>query len=246
MESTLSQDWRRDHDYQKVYDYLHDFVGVSRKQKLMDDLSRYLLQQKVHWASKNNVLPSMEAALVLVENEATHEIEDLGGTLPGDLFVDQYGTLRAGEIVAPGLEVVVSLSDTGGAPRNVIAITSSNAQHKSWNNPSASSINTGSQIQIGSGVTAPTRADVAIETAFGTAPESGLFNTGSGSYAVGAITFSGSISSGGAGTINEALYAIALVDSGGTQRKVAACHDATTATAFIAGKSITVQYSISD
>jgi hypothetical protein len=95
-------------------------------------------------------------------------------------------------------------ADDGNTDTGYVASSSPDAPHNVFNYMGS---NLGTRFQLGSGTTAPTRADYAIETAFGTAPENTYFNTGSGSYAGGVITVSGSVTAGGSGTVNEALLA---------------------------------------
>ena len=62
---------------------------------------------------------------------------------------------------------------------------------------------TGTEMQLGSGTTAAMRTDYAIETALGSAPESGRFSTTQGSYNAGYVSFAGAITAGGSGMVNE-------------------------------------------
>lgn len=227
-------------------DYLHDFRGYSQKQKLMDDLSRFLLRSKLEWAYHTGVSRfSQEVALVIIGEPESKEILDIGGSLPGDLFVDNWGTVWAGLFRAPiNGNTAVTLTDTSNTARQLYSMEDAGATFN------ASNAIIGSRIQVGSGTTAPARSDYKIQTAFATAPENALFDTGTGSYAAGSgnITVSGSITAGNeAGTINEAILAgVWYTYSAGAAENICICHDATTATAFSNAKSITVQYSIAD
>lgn len=234
-------------EYKTIYEYLHDYTGCSRKQKLADDLSDFLYFEKLGWANRNRKHMSPEVCLITVTEPGTGEILDLGGSLPGDLFVDNWGSLWASLIRQPSTSVGVLtsiLKDTGGATRTFNMIGNSATLF----NAGGAVVN-GTRMQIGSSTTAPARADTGVTTAFSTAPESAAFDTGAGSYTngTGTITVSGSITAGNeSATINEALFMGSYQDSSSTLRLIATCHDATTATAFSNAKSITLQYSISD
>ena len=109
----------------------------------------------------------------------------------------------------------------------------------------AGAINTGTVMEVGSGVTAATRADEQIETNFIVAPEDDSFPTGAGAYAVGAIACAGAIVAGGAGTINETLFSGVWADQDGAAREIALLHDILVAgEAFVLGDTITVTYTL--
>lgn len=254
-ESTLSEDWRRDHWYYETQAYLHDFKGYSQKQKLLDDLSDYVLRSKLEWSYKNGLSHySQEVCIVSVTEPETGEILDIGGSLPGDLFVDNFGLTLSSFFTPPIAAGVigpsVSVKNTAGAAKTIAGWGTSGTATDFGFFGVTTSGGQGSLIQIGSGLTAPARSDVAIQTAFSTAPENALFNTGIGSYSAGSgtITLSGSITAGNEnGTINEALLVLfGNITASNTQFDMAIAHDATTATAFSNAKSITVQYSITD
>jgi len=245
MENSLSQDWRREHDYSKVYEYLHDFVGCSRNQRLSNDLADFLYFAKLDWAAKNRVKFSSEVLLVTVCEPSTNEILEIGGTVPGDIFTDFIGQVL-------GLWFQTPINNTQGITATSNDIGNTIRTFRVWTNATGGGVfssggtSEGTQMQLGTGTTAPTRADVAITTAFGTAPESGQFSTGGGSYGGGTTTVSGSLTSGGVGTVNEGLLIHKAADTGAALRQWSLAHDLTTATPFIANKSITAQWSITN
>ncbi len=245
-----SLEWKAYTRYDRVYDYLHGFVGLTQKQRLMDDLSRYLLQEKVDWASANKTLPSMECALVVVSEPSTHEIIDLGGSLPYDLFTDNFGFILSGVFGAPGAGAnnITGCKDTGAVART-ITFNNATVTNDYFTGYTSTQVNNGGTwLQLGSSVAAPARSDTAIGTALGTAPESAKFVSGVASYSAGSgtITVSGSLTSGGAGTINEAVCIEGGVTSAGAVILLCIAHDTTTATPYTASKSITLQYSFTD
>jgi len=71
----------------------------------------------------------------------------------------------------------------------------------------------GTLIQVGSGVTAATRADFDIETPFIVAPEDAPFDTAPGAYGAGAIAVVAATIAGGAGTINECLMILRALNN---------------------------------
>lgn len=241
--SIFTDDWRRDHSYQRIYDYLHDSVGCSQKQRLMDDLCDFLYFEKLGWAYKNHVKFSPEVSLVTVTEPDTGEIIEIGGSLPSDIFVDQFGSLLGAFYRQP-------VNGSAVLPGTIKDVTNTNQTCYIWNT-APFFIHVGGQVdgtkmQLGSGSTAPARADVGIQTALSTAPENALFSTGAGSYTGGTTTVSGSITSGGTGTINEGIVVIAGNNSVGTVVNICQIHDALTSTPFTASKSLTMQTSVTD
>ena len=106
----------------------------------------------------------------------------------------------------------------------------------------------GTQFQLGSSTTAPTRADYKINTALGTAPESGLFSTGIGSYASGYVSIGGAISAGGSGTVNETgVFGYWFSATNSTPYSFMLFHDVlSSGVSYVAGNTLYVSYSISD
>lgn len=140
------------------------------------------------------------------------EITDIGFNCPNDLILNNFGVWLAGVVFPPTVlgnttgYNTCALIDTSNTSRTVaIYRQTSSLIYNTFSGTysTTAGVNIGSYIQLGSGSTAAARADYAIETALGTAPESGLFGTNAGSYAAGAISFSGAVSAGGAGTVNE-------------------------------------------
>ena len=100
---------------------------------------------------------------------------------------------------------------------------------------------------MGSGSATPARDDYAIQTAFGTAPESTQFNTGFASYGAGYVSFNGAIIAGGSGTIAETGFLCKWnYRNGSTSQGIFMLfHDVLVSTVgFTVGKLITVSCSI--
>lgn len=215
----------------------------------MEDLSDFLYFEKLSWAYHNHRKFSPEVALVTVTEPDTSEILDLGGSLPSDLFTDNFGTILGSFIAVPQTNAVgttISIKDIGNSSRTINEISSTNGNSFSANSAHA----TGTLLQVGSSTTAAARADIAIGTAFSTSPESTQFNASNGSYSAGSgnITTSGSITAGNeTATINETgLFQEMLVSAASSSNIHMIIHDIVTGVGFSNAKSITLQYSIND
>ena len=169
-------------------------------------------------------------------------IKGITQSKPNNLILDQFGTWLAGFLRAPVNSIkTISLQDSTDTTRTLYMYNKASAT-TNFNNDLTKLL--GSLIQVGSGSTAAARGDYVIETAFGTAPEDAVFDTGTGSYAAGSIAVAGAVIAGGAGTINETcLY------GGWTHTtdlaNFALFHDILTGgEAFVLGNTITVAYTI--
>lgn len=168
-------------------------------------------------------------------------IKGIGQSRRNNLILDNFGEGLSGIFRTPValLGPIHVLVDDGGVNRNVyfMAVSAS-----TFNAMAAQAL--GSNIKVGSGISAAARNDYDIETAFIVGPEDTEFDTGPGSYAAGAISIAGAITAGGAGTINE-------VGLFGVWSYTAAAglfmlfHDILAAgEAFVLGETITVTYTI--
>lgn len=159
-----------------------------------------------------------------------------------NLIMDNFGKWLAIWFRSPisGQNTVV-LKDITDTNRNVICYD--NQQNFNQFNVDAADI-LGTSIQIGSGSTPATRADVNVETAFIVAPEDALFDTGNGAYGAGGIAIVGAIVAGGAGTIAEVCL-FAQWTWTDTLASFLLFHDILGATeAFVLGDTITATYTI--
>jgi len=184
---------------------------------------------------------------------STVMIQDKAGLIKGisqskrnNLILDHFGEILAEMFTAPSADQVeITLTDISSAPfvMQFYGDDSVNDFSFARNDPARP---IGTLIQVGAGVTAATRADIAIETPFIVAPEDAVFHTGSGSYAGGSIAIAGAIAAGGAGTINEVIMVLrALNNDGNAVGDVALFHDILVAgEAFVLGETITVTYTI--
>lgn len=186
-----------------------------------------------------------------IKIQAIVEIRDKNGKLKsvskskvGNLILDNFGKLLAGLIRAPVSALSsVSLKNVDGVAKSFYSYSSGGVSNYTFNNALTVACDLGTLLQIGSGSTPPLRSDFSIETPFGISPESGRFDTGTGSYVDGVITFSGSITAGGSGTIREVGFFATWMDVG--VQTIMLFHDAISpAKPFIPNDSITVTYHI--
>jgi len=121
------------------------------------------------------------------------------GKLHSDLILDNYGIWLSGVFKGGVLSKTVTLTTEAGLAKGVITYFTS------------SQFNSGGTLrvllQVGSGTTAPTRADINIETAFASAPENNFFESTIPIYDNVNARFRnlGSITASGSGTINESI-----------------------------------------
>jgi len=175
-------------------------------------------------------------------------IKGVSQSKPNNLILDNFGLFLAGLMRAPVItKTWISLTDSGGAARNVGTYGQWGANEHAFNLTNAAA-KMGTLIQVGAGTTPAARADEDVETPFGVAPEDDVFDTGTGSYGVGSIACAGAISAGGAGTINEVCFFGAWLYSTGAGVALAnflLFHDIlVSGEAFVLGETITAAYTI--
>jgi len=183
--------------------------------------------------------PFQHFATVIISDKDI--VQSIQQSKPNNLILANFGTWLAGFFRAPVVSATsVSLIDSGGDARDVYMWVTTGANV--FNSDTGDKI--GSLIQVGGGSTPATRTDEDIETPLGSAPEDDVFDTGSGSYAAGAISVSGAISAGGTGTIAEVglfgawTYEVTLAN-------FMLFHDIlTSGEAYTPGQTITVAYTI--
>jgi len=173
-------------------EYLNQYKGQTINDRIVKDCSKYLLENKKKSFSV--------ASLVQVLDPKTKEILGLGGSDPNDLFLDFIGEFWEAFMRPPQQAGLLqkTLTDISGTPRLIDIQSTTNPYDVGT---------AGTQIQIGSGSTAPVRTDFGIENPFIVSPESGLRPTGNGFYssALGQISASAFYVAGGSGTIRETI-----------------------------------------
>lgn len=184
----------------------------------------------------------------IIKIQATVTVKDKNGKVlavakshPNNLILNNFGLMLAGLIRGPiaAAGSLITLNDVVPSAQTIRAY---NTAVYTFN---CANLATGTQVQVGSGTTAAARTNTNIETAFGTSPENTRFATGDGSYVNGIITFSGSVTAGGNGTINEVGLFGAWSSSVGALKYFMLFHDILAAgIPFVAGNIIIVSYSI--
>ncbi len=227
-------------------DLLNSLIGQSFNQKSKFEADNIL--KEIH---KKADQYSMEKALCYVLDKG--EIKGVGGSslmqnkksgeIVSDLILDQFGVLFAGVLSKFQVaDKIIQLKTTLGGLVNLKAIGSGTTF------PQLGFGGIGNRFQVGSGSTSPARSDFNIETAFGTAPESGLmspasdpvFNSGLGNFKMIA-----SIIAGGAGTINESVWIGTFLNTANATNSYAFFRDIISpAVPFIAGQSIALEYTV--
>jgi len=171
-----------------------------------------------------------------------------GKSKPNNLILDNFGSLLAALISTVAMDATknVTLTDDGGNSRVLVTAAKLPSGSGSYYILYTEFFPVGGQLRVGSGTTPPDRGDDSITTPFTTAPESGYFDAGSGSYAAGTVSISGAITAGGSGTVNEVgLFLFLCFPTGPTQYKFMMFHDLISpGVSFTPGKIITASYSI--
>jgi len=219
--------------------YLGARFSKRLEQKLLREHTERLLKEVDH---------RIFEAVVVSVLDRHKRIKGIGLNLPNDLILNNFGTWLAAFIQAPGtITVSISLKEVGGTTQTFHIFDYTSATNRLFNLNYIGDLALGTQLQVGSGTTPAARTDSAITTPFTTAPESGRFATGSGSYAAGVISFSGAITAGGSGTVNETgFFARWRRSATNTIDTIMLFHDILAAgVAFTAGQIINVSYSIS-
>jgi len=184
---------------------------------------------------------------------STVMIRDRKGLIKGisqskrnNLILDHFGEILAEMFTPPSDgQNEITLTDIAGAPFIMQFYGDETANNFQFARNSVA-FQLGTLIQVGAGVTAATRADIEIETPFIVAPEDAPFDTAPGAYGAGAIAIVAAIVAGGAGTINECLMILRMLNNvGNATGDVALFHDILVAgEAFVLGETITVTYTI--
>ena len=214
---------------------LSQYIGFTQKQKVLNDAVKILLENK---AKKLGFLPK-PALISLVTVSENQEIKSIGGSIPSDLITDQFIRLF-------GLMFGPSASQRSRLIQDITNVARNVRFSATGNNPWPDGPG-GSQVQVGQGSTAPTRADFNIETPFANGGlEDGLVSTALGVYnsSLGQVTVTGVFGlTTGAGTITESILVWQFQDTSITIRSFAMAHDAISpGVSFVASQIITVNY----
>lgn len=204
------------------------------------ELQRGLLQRKIR-GGRVELFPNIFEGVMCAVTDKKRKILDIGFNTPEDLILDNFGKWLAAFVTPPAQAAIsVILTDVANSSQTFKTISASSGYFNTYD-----IVQIGTRLQVGSGSTAAARANYAIQTAFGTSPESGRFATGVGSYAAGYVSLSGAISAGGSGTVNETGFFGVWANTANAQKEIMLFHDILGAgVGFVAGNSIIVSYSI--
>jgi len=230
----------------KENDPLNSLIGRSFNQKSKFQAEKIL--NEIHSRAQSRTVSKSALCYILDKDE----IKGVGGStlmktkdgkIISNLILDQFGVLFAGVLSKFQVaDKIIQLKSTTGGLINLKAIGSGTTF------PQLGFGGIGNRFQVGAGVTAPARTDFNIETAFGTAPESGLmapatdpvFNSGLGNFKMNA-----SITAGGAGTINESVWIGTFLNTANATNNYAFFRDIITpAQVFIASETIALEYTV--
>ncbi len=195
-----------------------------------------------------DVRMSMHETVLVAALNKKRKILDIGFNDPRDLILNNFGNWIAGIFRAPSTgNMDVTLTSVTPTARSVPIYKAQFSSLYAFNayaqNQFAGAL--GMQMQVGSGVTPAARANTKIETAFGTAPESGRFGASNAGYGGGTMSISGSTGAGGAGTVNETgLFAVWNYGYGLSDTFMLFHDILGVGVAFVAGNTLLVSYSI--
>jgi hypothetical protein len=222
--------------------YLLDFIGQTKTDKLVNDFHNYLLEEKIKKLGFNPRIS--ESCLIIVQENK--EIKSLGGSKPNDLLVDNFGEWLAGMHRALGGGIsTFSIIDTSSVAQVLNWYEASDQQFTAGGN--SNTVPVGTEIQIGRGTTPPIRQDVNIETAFSNGGvEDSAISTGTGSYvpSQAQVRVPATIApTTGSGSISETVLFAKWYRTTNTQIKLLLAHDAISPVAsFISAQSVFVEY----
>ncbi len=231
----------------KENDLLNSLIGQSFNQRTK--LEAYKILTEIHSKAQDRSIGKMALCYVLDKNEVlgvggSTLLKDKNGKIFSNLILDQFGVWLAGLFSFQSASARnILIKSTGGIIKTVGVYTSG-----TFFGILQGGITVGAKIQVGSGSTAPARTDFTIETPFGTAPESSAFvapsnpvyNSGLGNF-----KYNSSISTGGAGTINESILTARWRDIGLTVDNYILFRDIISPSAsFIAGQTIALEYTV--
>ena len=221
---------------------------IFRTERRLEDLKKQLnnlaLNRPLSLEGLENI---SEVAAVTVLKPKTNKIMDVGFNVLHDLILNNFGIWLSGFIKQPAIVdsyefALIDITNTSQT-FNFYSDGSPSPNHVLFNNLSTYAI--GTQLQVGSGTTAAARTNYAIETPFGNAPENTRFSTGAGSYASAAISFSGAISAGGAGTVNEMGFFGYWPPVSEVPKTIMLFHDIlSSGVPFVAAETLNASYSI--
>jgi len=229
-----------------------EFVGKTFTEKLNDKMAAYFQERKFQ---KLGYIPR-PGVIAMVHTLKDGEIKSLGASDPDDIINNNFGKWLAAMMTpVSGALGSTSLAELGG-PGGVdppVDITGSTAERIWWTTDAGQVYQRRGHgitlFQIGSGVTAPDVADVNIETAFPSSPESLrtlIIGTGGYNGTTGRVSLGTNIGpTTDAGTVNElALYMTwaRFPPNTGANTYLLSHDEISPGVAFITGETLFCQY----
>lgn len=219
-------------------DWLKDFKGMTYTDKLHRALTRGIFEE--HAKFSDGSVSNIEKAMAYCLDPKTKEIMGVGGSslLRGkktgriipDLLLNNFGLWWAGMLRAPATTTTfVNLVQESGVSEQVNMF---GAGGNMFNCP-VSTDAVGTEIQMGSSMTAPQRTDYKIGTALANSPESTSLLTNTGAYTSSntIVVQADANPTGGAGAVNEMIfYAIWYSVGAAVNVAIALAHDSITPT----------------
>jgi len=226
---------------------LNSLVGHSFNQKSKFEAEKIL--NEIHSIAQDRTI-NKKALCYVVDNSEIKGVggstllKDKDGKIHSNLIMNNFGILLAALFKKfDTADIITTVKDIVNVDQTV-RVYGDNA---TWTDNNAGALSIGAFVQIGSGITGPTRTDFALETAFGTAPESGnIVATTNPVFSSPNFKYLGSISAGGSGTINESVMTLGLRRSGGGARVDTLCFRdiISPAVGFSIGQSVALEYTV--
>jgi len=228
-------------------DLLNSLIGQSFNQKSKFEAEKIL--DEIHSKAESRLIGKKALCYVVDKNEilgvgGSTLLRDKHGKIVSNLILDNFGLLLAGlfnGFVVPAPNLVVGLTNDSGGATNILMFDGNN-----WNSlPSSGTA--GAVHKVGSGTTAPDRTDFDIETAFGSAPESGDSDSSDPVFvsALGRFKSVSEIIAGGAGTIRESVLKIKTRNQAGGSTPFTYFRDIISPEVpFVAGNIIILEYTM--
>jgi len=148
-----------------INQYLLDYIGKTRTQNVLDDITNIVLENKIKKLGYN----PRPNVVSIVHTEKNKEILGLGASIPSDLVSDNLLTILTGFFSTPTqANRLIQMKNISDVLKDFHVVSSfvsgSDAGFTSMWNSTVGGVNCG--IQIGSGLAQATRQDISIENPF--------------------------------------------------------------------------------
>lgn len=238
-----------------------NLLGATLNQKLESAIlekhswenARERLQTRMKQLDKKRHVKSLDLLPNVADNvfcatlDSKGKILDIGFNVAGDLIIDNFGVLLAGLIRSPvASQLYVMLNNVSGVARALYIYSKTSNGQANWTSGYGFEVTAGTRLQVGSSNAAAARNQYSIQTPFEAAPENGRFGSSTGVYGGGAVSFSGAVSAGGSGTVNETgFFGYWPYNLTSTCDEFMLFRDVlSSGVSFVAGNTLNVSYSI--